>query len=124
MTKVILKFNNGQYFHKYIIQKIFYDIKQMDKEKKIQMQINDEIEEKGNFFILWEEINENQNLSDTFDKFEELFIVQEKTTASQWKRLKNKISLNLNNIYFINYLISGLTIIYNKNIFLKLYFFK
>lgn len=83
MTKVILKFNNGQYFHKYIIQKIFYEIKQMDKEKKIQMQINDEIEEKGNFFILWEEINENQNLSDTFDKFEELFIVQEKTTASQ-----------------------------------------
>lgn len=55
----------------------------MDPEKKMQMQINDEIEEKGNFFLLWEEINENQNLSDTFDKFEELFIVQEKTTASR-----------------------------------------
>ena len=55
----------------------------MDPEKKMQIQINDEIEEKGNFFLLWEEINENQNFSDTFDKFEELFIVQEKTTASQ-----------------------------------------
>ena len=73
-----------------------------------QEEINAEVEEKGNFFLLWEENNANEKCCDFIERFENFCIAQENAVDSRWKRLKNKSILYLNNIKFINILINNI----------------
>lgn len=54
----------------------------------MKVEINKEVEEKGNFFLLWKEKDEIDNCSDIIDGIEKLSYIQEKNSNSEWKRLK------------------------------------
>ena len=82
----------------------------MNQEEMRQMEINNEIEKSGNFYLLYEDKNENEYSSDLIEQIEKFSCGQEKTTdiGSQWKKLKNKSSLKLNNVKLINLLLNNL----------------
>ena len=82
----------------------------MNQEEMKQMEINNEIEKNGNFYLLYEDKNENEYSSDLIEQIEKFSCGQEKTTdiGSQWKKLKNKNSLKLNNVKLVNLLLNNL----------------
>ena len=52
----------------------------MNQEEMRQMEINNEIEKSGNFYLLYEDKNENEYSSDLIEQIEKFSCGQEKTT--------------------------------------------
>ena len=48
----------------------------------LHLEINDKEEEKGNFFLLWDENNGNEGEIEIIEGIEKLCFIQEKTTTS------------------------------------------